>query len=241
PSALPATLGGARLASPEASGHWLLAQRAGERGDLASAEAGFRRALELRPDLWIAHRDLGELLSQSSERDARLEARHHLQRAVELFPGVDTFPALIGHELVDGNVEAAQTAALELNERAPALSAGPYQLGRVAASRRDFSTALTHFEEALARDPSSFDAAFARARMLQDLAVEQADVRQAWKKAVDLADRGGAEAQWGWLARESWLRHLLLAGDRDAVQRYLQGAQQIDRAQALALERRLGL
>jgi tetratricopeptide (TPR) repeat protein len=57
--------------------------RARDRGDLAGAEALFRRALATDPAFAKAHNNLGELLSNQGQNE---DAEKHLRRAVELDP-----------------------------------------------------------------------------------------------------------------------------------------------------------
>jgi Flp pilus assembly protein TadD len=119
--------------------------------DLEAARAAGRRAVELAPELGVAHARLAELEFAFGQRAAAL---HELQRAYELSPRFPPAYALQGFILLEqGKSQLAKThfdAARDLDA-----AFGPAWLGRglCLMRERDFGAAREAFQAAAALEP----------------------------------------------------------------------------------------
>lgn len=132
---------------------YLLASAHQRRGELDSAEKGYRDAIRLRPTYFEAQHDLGRLLS---DQNRFAEAAAELKEAARLRPFhapllIDLGVALGRSGDLPGAVEVLQEA-LRLRPDDPVIY---NDLGMVDVSRRDFESASAQFQKALELDPTS--------------------------------------------------------------------------------------
>jgi tetratricopeptide (TPR) repeat protein len=109
------------------------------------------QARDLESFAWPYYR--GVLAARRGDADVAASA---LGRAVELAP--EDVPAkirLADLELDQGHVDAAERLYAETQKLDSDLAATRYGLGRVAAERRDFETAIKHYSQAAAQQPSA--------------------------------------------------------------------------------------
>ena len=160
-------LAGVRALGTGSAVHYARGQRALAEGDLATAEAELRQAVEANPDGVPALRALGLTLRR---RNAFDEAEAAYRRAAELEPA----NALNHHELglilaERGKVEAAAASfrrALELTPHFPDARLG-LAISLARAGRP--AEALPHLDALLAADPDGGDARLERAMALAAL------------------------------------------------------------------------
>lgn len=109
------------------------------------------RGIELYPDYYSYHLKLAEYHAVAG--DGR-NALHHLERVIELNPGVGWAHAQRGLLLLEGDHLDAAIASFEtalgLDPQAPVY----YYAGMTEASRRDWAAAIGYFEGATEADPS---------------------------------------------------------------------------------------
>ncbi len=153
---------------------WYALYRGNETAGILEAVEGYRKALELAPELKRAWRNLGALLYRIGDLDAAASA---LERAVELDPADALAWANLGGVLqARGRSSPAQSAcrrALALDE---ANELAHYNLGNVLFDDEDYAAAAEHYRRCLELNP-----VFAKAHYnLACLAALRGDVDEAF-------------------------------------------------------------
>jgi tetratricopeptide (TPR) repeat protein len=138
---------------------FILARCALQQGQIAPAEADYRRVIALKPEMFEAHFDLGVALEQQGKFDDALGA---FQRAAELRPGDAATQYEIGAiHFKGGRFDQALPhlrAATELNPRnGQAFKALGFTL--ISADKKDFAQAKAALEKYLELEPAAADAA----------------------------------------------------------------------------------
>lgn len=147
------------LATSDANGHLVVGNAEYAAGRVARALEHFRAALALDASNWIARRQLALALRSSGDPDG---ARREYEAVLAAHPG-DTaaLDELADLCLARGELADAEELARRLAEQAPFDGRADYAFGRIRYAQRRLSEAASHFEAALARDPDSFEAAYA--------------------------------------------------------------------------------
>lgn len=126
-------------------------RRALDRGDLVTAEAAYRHALDRAPDEPEALYGLAWTWHLAGQRDA---ARGAFQQLVSLHPDSPLgYKGLATVLLSDGNVAAARAQLEEARQRAPGDPTLDHSLALVELSAGDGAAALGLFEGLLAKEP----------------------------------------------------------------------------------------
>jgi tetratricopeptide (TPR) repeat protein len=124
-----------------------------ETGQVDEAVAWFERALELRPELAIAHGNLGSALIQAGKPE---QALPHLKQAVALAPRNFRYHDLLGLALVDLNrgeeALACFRRAVELNPDVPKLRVN---LGNALFAVGRMDEALAEYQAVLRMNPTN--------------------------------------------------------------------------------------
>jgi Tfp pilus assembly protein PilF len=140
-----------------AEGLFLEGSRHMAAGDASRAEACFRNALRLAPDLAEAHANLGLLLDQAGNR---VEAEAHYLRSIACNPDLGQAHLNLGVLLTgQKRFDAADAAFRRALVLMPESTAAWSNLGVLQASRKQESEAERSYRKALALDP---DYRFAR-------------------------------------------------------------------------------
>lgn len=122
------------------------------KGDLAAAEASFRRAAEIKPDFGDAHGALSVLLAGQGKRE---EALAEAQEAVKDSPQNPQYWYNLGVLLRDsGKGAEARDALLKVEELDPANVEVQFQLGTVLLGLGQMPEAAVRFEKYLASAPA---------------------------------------------------------------------------------------
>ncbi len=150
-----------------------LMNREGDRYE-RRALARFRKAVEIDPNLWEAHYNLGVLLRRRGELD---EAAAAFQRALAINPTASE-PLLASAEVAyaQGELEEAAERLEALVARAPDDLAARVALAVTLRERERYQPALEQAREVLIRDPSNVRALLEVGRIYR--AREQYDVAQ---------------------------------------------------------------
>ena len=132
-------------------------------GDLGTAEAALRRAIELRPSLGEAHRDLGAVLRRQGRLD---EAIVELRRAAELLPDNAEIHFMLGQALKKAgkNDEAVQESLL-FQQRSKKAADRDLVNSYVAEGTKQLQAgqveeAITKLQQALRLDPENASASY---------------------------------------------------------------------------------
>lgn len=180
-----------------------------ERGDLPTAEAAWRRALDRDPANADALYGIGWTWHLAGQKDA---ARGAFQQLVTLHPESPLgYKGLGSVALAEGNPGVARQRFEEALTRAPGDPAIRQSLALADLAAGDAATALPLFEALVAEDPGRIEAQTARAEALLALGREQEAVDAA-RAAVALDPGGRAEV----VARIT-LARALVAATRDRV------------------------
>lgn len=154
-------------------------------GDLAGAEKGFRRALEIREDWTLALAGLGSLLAEEKKYS---EAEKLLEHSIELEP--QNFPAYAALADIRTKNNASPEILRELLARVSELTSKANPPASIWIARAQLEQALEMYREAvesatnaLAIDPQDRSAKYLRA----ELALRSGDTVQALKFADELA------------------------------------------------------
>lgn len=144
-------------------------------GEAGEAEACFREAIRLVPDLAAAHANLGLLLDQ---KGSWMEAEHHFRYALALNPGLGNTHLNLGALLASRKrfeeAEAAYRRAIELLPASPA----PWtNLGVLQACRKEEKEAELSYRKAMELDPSYRLASF----NLSYLLLRQGRYEEGWR------------------------------------------------------------
>lgn len=120
--------------------------------DWAAAEASFRRALQLNPNLEFAHGHYAWLLQLEGDLDGAIT---HMRRARQIAPLTPIFSAWLGWLYwADGQYERAAAEARSALEVDPDFGWGLYVLGGAYAAQRQYDEALATFQRLLAVRPN---------------------------------------------------------------------------------------
>jgi tetratricopeptide (TPR) repeat protein len=195
----------------------------------------FEEAIRIDPSGCEAHVDLGATLL---EMQRVLEARDHLQRAVELCPDdVRALDALADFQITIGRPADARATTERSIRIAPHLAKSRYNLGRAWIGLREPEKAAIALRAALERRPDYFDAAYALGMLSLDLgrtddaiaslsrAVESEDENddeflfKAYGALVETLAKNGRRAD----ARETAARMVERFPERDEARRILAG------------------
>jgi serine/threonine-protein kinase len=117
----------------------------------AAAEAAYREALSLDPDIAAAHSNLGAALNcQQKHRQAEAASR----KALSLQPDLAAAHTNLGSALVhQGKLDGAEAACREALSLQPDLAAAHANLGLVRLSQQRYGEAETAFRQAISLDP----------------------------------------------------------------------------------------
>jgi SAM-dependent methyltransferase/Flp pilus assembly protein TadD len=124
-------------------------------GETPAAAARYRQALACRPDFPEAHVNLAGLLAASGDLDA---AERHCRAALGTAPELPAAQLVLGRLLQRRGDPAAAAAAYEAAARAPGWAEPWFERGRLAWSLGRRDEAVTHYLEALTRDPAHLGA-----------------------------------------------------------------------------------
>jgi tetratricopeptide (TPR) repeat protein len=123
------------------------------RGDLDSALAHFRRAVEIEPNLAEGHNNLGQLLL---ERHQPHEALAHLRAAVSLRPGLAEARNNLGNALREtGKLAEARQSYAEALRINPNLAMTYNNMGQALQEENSLDDSLAWYQRALQIDPRS--------------------------------------------------------------------------------------
>lgn len=151
------------------------------------ALARFRKAIEIDPNLWEAHYNLGVVLRRRGELD---EASAAFQRALEINPAASE-PLLAAAEVAyaQGDRDAAADRLQTLVRRDPGNLDARVALAVVLRENERYGDALEQAREVLIREPSNVRALLEVGRVYR--AREQYDVAElVLGKALQLTDEG---------------------------------------------------
>jgi Flp pilus assembly protein TadD len=119
--------------------------------DLPKAEAAFRKAIELKPDLTDAHRALSLVLYETNRRE---EALSEAIRAAEGAPNDGHLQYSLGVMYADaGKTEEAREALLKAESLDPENAEVQFQLGTLAVAASQKAEAIGRLERYLATAP----------------------------------------------------------------------------------------
>jgi predicted TPR repeat methyltransferase len=142
------------------------AQQAAERGDLATAEAGYRAALAVVPDHLGALTLLGLLLVERGEVDAAIEL---LEQARDFAPGFPPIQLAIGSAYAAAGHDELAVAAMETAIKLDTSSTVPLErLARHHIRARRPREAIGMLRRVLRRDPDHAQARFLLAGLTGD-------------------------------------------------------------------------
>jgi Flp pilus assembly protein TadD len=196
----------------------------------ASSEAAFRHALEVEPDNFLAHTNLGFALEA---RGAEQEAQRHFEEAVRLNPTWPTAQNNLGNALARrGRLAEAEAAFRKAVERQPDLALARTNLALALSLQGRAAEAVPHAVEGARLRPLDANAALVAGAALVTSGDVEAGVVQL-ERATTLGPTV-AEA-WAHLARA-----YRLAGRGVDAQRALAEALRLDPSQPLALQERAG-
>lgn len=157
-----------------------------QRGELVTAERGYREALALSPDHPDAVHFLGLLLHQ---RGRSAEALPLLQRALSLSPRNHLFHGNLASVLQQlGQDRDAERLFHEALSLSPDYVGGHINLGLLYSGRGDYPRALTHFGQAVRLDAANFVAWSGYGSALQRLARREESL-EAYKHAAAAASQ----------------------------------------------------
>ena len=168
---------------PETAGlHRLLARAYVSDGQLALAEESLRAVMELAPDDTRARAQLAQLLLQTQRID---QAVALLEETVRRFPTDAQVRGELAHAyLTQRDFAAARKTAVDFQRLQPDWAAGPYILGMADVGLNELDSAQREFEQALAKQPRSFEPLSALVR-LEQARGRLTDAMSLVKKAVD--------------------------------------------------------
>jgi protein O-GlcNAc transferase len=142
-----------------------LAIIAAQGGDLAQAEALFRRVTAARPNYPEGHNNLGALLQQQGRLDEAIAAH---RRALALRPDYPAAHLHLGNAFKrQGKLDDALAAYRHALKLKPDLAEAHNNLGVVLAQQGKFTEALAAYEQAIELRPGDLEAAYNRAVALQ--------------------------------------------------------------------------
>lgn len=150
-----------------APAHQALASLYAARGDMAAAEASYRKVVELDNHLAISHLALSNFLATLDRNE---EAFKVLQEAAPRFPQEALLQFALGATAFNlGRSEEAQAAFLKATELDPANAEPLFYLGSLAVSANDVPKAVGYFEKYVAQAPANAPNLDAAKALLQTL------------------------------------------------------------------------
>src|SRR5262249_13273931 len=156
-------------------------------GKPAAAEAAYRKAIELKPELAEAHYNLGRTLSGQG-RFGEAEAAY--RKAIALKPAYPEAHTNLGNDLSrQGKPTAAEAAYRKAIELKPELAEAHYNLGIALAGQGRFGEAEAAYRKAIALKPDLDDAYYLLGTALMQRAQFQ-EAAAALKKASELLSEG---------------------------------------------------
>ena len=192
---LAGALGASRVpfssAASRANGLWMLGIAEARAGDTHAAQSLLAESIDLWPDSPLARRSHGITLLALGRL---AEAESELGVALRLDPtDFETLDALTGIHIKKGRWNLAQELAQRSSNLRPDLPRAHYNLGRCALEAGQIENSLAAFERALAVEPAHFNAAFARARVL-DTVDEGEAALAAWEQVLELGLQAASDA-----------------------------------------------
>jgi Flp pilus assembly protein TadD len=136
-----------------AQAHYNLGYLYAQRGDLAGAEAEYRKAIELEPGTSDSYIALATVLDRVQREN---DAVQLLQDAAERFASDGRFQFALGAAAFNlGRTAEAEAAFLKAATLDPANPESLFYLGSLAVSRNDVGAAIGHLEKYLAAAPAN--------------------------------------------------------------------------------------
>ncbi len=136
--------------------HYHLGLAYAQQHDGHRAEAEWREAVRIKPDMTEAQRLIATVEISRGEVDAVLQTANQIVQAQPYAPDGYLIRSLA--ELAKQRYADAQKDADEANQRAP-LAPGPYfQLGNIQLAQKHFADAEKFYRQSLEKDPSSSEA-----------------------------------------------------------------------------------
>jgi len=127
----------------------------GEKGQWEAAVAGWRKVLEIEPDNFKAHNNLGAALLRRGAID---EAIAHLRKSLELKPAFDRAQFNLGVALSQkGDLDGAVASFRKTVDLNPDYADALHLMGIVQIQQAKLDEAVAAFERALAIDPKLSD------------------------------------------------------------------------------------
>ena len=151
------TLQSALKNDPEnAIAHYQLGTAYAQQHDMRRAEAEWREAVRIKPDMTEAQRLIATLEISRGEVDAVLQTANQIVQAQPYAPDGYLIRSLA--ELAKQRYADAQKDADEANQRAPQAPGPFFQLGNIQLAQKHFADAEKFYRQALEKDPSSSEA-----------------------------------------------------------------------------------
>jgi tetratricopeptide (TPR) repeat protein len=141
--------------------HYGLANASKRKGDLARAEAEYRRSIELDPGFVDGYVGLATLLAEGGKRDHAIEVVKQGAAANEKSSGLQYALGVL--EVGAGDNAAAKAAFLKAEALDPQNAETQYHLATVALNMNNRAEAVTRLERFLAAAPDNPNAAVAKA------------------------------------------------------------------------------
>jgi Flp pilus assembly protein TadD len=196
----------------------------------ASSEVAFRHALDVEPDNFLAHTNLGFALEARGALD---EAHQHFEAAARLNPTWPTAQNNLGNVLARrGQLREAEEAFRTALRRQPDLAQAQANLALALSLQGRPQEALPHFQEAVRLRPNDANATLGYGAALVTTGQLVEGLRML-EQSTQL-EPSVAEA-WAHLSRA-----YRLSGRAADAERALQQALRLDPAQPLALQERTG-
>ena len=163
-----------RANSDSARAQFVLGKMLAARGDVDAAKSAFTQVLRINPRATAAELELSKLELMSGGTDAAVKLA---QGAVTRAPGnLDAQLTLVRSLLAAGDVQRAETEMAALATTEPNAAILTHR-GLLAAAKKDFAAARQVYEQALALNPSGFQALAGLVSL--DLAIRNFDAAKA--------------------------------------------------------------
>jgi tetratricopeptide (TPR) repeat protein len=133
--------------------HYQLGMAYSQQRDLRHAEAEWREAVRIKPDMTEAQRLIAGLEISRGEIDAVMQTAEQIVQSQPYSPDGYLIRSLA--EVAHQKYSAAEKDAEEARSRAPQSFAPYYQLGNVQLAQKHFPEAEKFYQQALEKDPSS--------------------------------------------------------------------------------------
>jgi predicted O-linked N-acetylglucosamine transferase (SPINDLY family) len=153
-------------------------------GRVDEAEAAFRQALQIRPDLAAAHNNLGTVLRLQTKL---AEAEKCFQKALNLQPNYIDALSNLGVVLAEQNrLDEAVACFQKTVQLQPDYTSGHNNLGNVLKSQRKLAAAAACFRTALRLNPNYFEAHNNLGALLHDEEGKTAEAIACYEQALKL-------------------------------------------------------